>query len=159
MKYIKKMKSLLSFLIVTIILISSMSYTHAQNNDKGIIEMLRNFYVAYNRVWSSDYDNLILVNKLDSLQQKYCTKGLQQKLKKLYKTDGLDHDVMINDIYTDIESIKSILIIKDLTKDNSYIISYPASIEDASNNKISATVTIHVIVKKINDLYKIESVW
>jgi membrane carboxypeptidase/penicillin-binding protein len=151
------MKILLSYLTTIIILISS-NFAAAQSDDKLIVSMLREFYTAYNNAWSntSGYN---LVKKLDSLQQKYCSHSLKNKLKENYKLHGLDHDILINNYYADAELLRTLTIKKALNKTDSYIISYVANSEDPfDSNENKITVILLVTVVKESGVYKINSV-
>ena len=120
--------------------------------------MLKDFYTAYHDAWAKKSAPNILMNELDSLHQIYCTNKLRHELKGLFQDQGLDHDIFTNDYGTDDESIKTLTITKDLTKANSYIVSYMVSTEDPSNKIIKERVVINLLLKKENDTYKIDEV-
>jgi hypothetical protein len=145
------MKNIFLFLLF----ISGAITTKAQNaSDKQAMQMLKEFYVAYNTVWSTDkYPRL--QKKLDSLQRKYCTIWLRKQLKELSKGEGADHDLLINDEFTDVPHLKTLKIIKDVSKPNAYIVSYVDHTMSPAYKPIDKTVIIHVTVAKENGSYKI----
>ena len=100
----------------------------------------------------------MLMAELDSLYQVYCTNDLRGELKELFHEQGLDHDIFTDDFGTDDESMKTLTVTKDLTKANSYIVSYWVNTEDPSNRPIKEKVLINLVLKKENDTYKINEV-
>jgi hypothetical protein len=150
-------KIILVFLFVTGALVSE-----AQNisSDEPAVEMLKAFYTAYNTAWATatlktEQDARVLIKKLDSLQTKYCTIKLRRELKELFKKEGLDHDLLINDEGTDIPHLKTLKIVKDESKADAYTVSYVDHTLSPSNKPIDKTVIIHVAVAKENGSYKI----
>jgi hypothetical protein len=145
------MKKPLLILLLTVNVIVS----KAQDNsfDKQAIAMLKEFYTAYNTAWSTS-KGYVLIRKLDSLQRKYCT----QKLRHEVKESGLDHDPLIGDDYTDVEHLKTLKILKDPAKTDTYIVFYITHTLSAANKPIDEKVIIHVTVAKDNGTYKIASV-
>jgi len=89
------MKAIIYFFIILIICLLSNNSAFTQNydTDKQEIQMLRDFYSVYNTEWEIVKDPHILIKKLDSLQRKYCTKKLREKIKDEFKRGGLDHDL------------------------------------------------------------------
>ena len=152
------MKNFKNLFMLIFVLISSISYIHAQNNDKQVIEMLKEFYSAYNKAWIKGNNPNIILKKIDSLEQKYCTIKLRKELKKLHQTEGLDHDIFTNDFGTNNESLKTMSIINDPKKKNEYLVSYLMDTEDPNNKKIKVTVIIHIIVENEKGSYKINDV-
>ena len=135
----------------------------AQNSysDTEAVTMLKAFYIVYNTAWSTS--NLkteqgahAFIKKLDSLQTEYCTIKLRKGLNKLFKKEGLDHDLLTNDEFTDIAHLKTLKIVKDESKTNAYTVSYVdhATLSPAYK-PIDNTVIIHVTVAKENGRYKI----
>ncbi len=153
------MKILISFLITGIMLVNNIGCVRAQNDEKQIVIMLKEFYTSYNSVWARGSKPAILKKELDSLFQKYCTNNLRNEVEKLFQSQGLDHDIFTNDFGTDNESLETMSITKDSTKINDYIISYIVNTEDPSNRKIKQRVTIHIAVAKETEGYKISAVW
>jgi hypothetical protein len=150
-------KTFIVFLFITSAIISK-----AQNStsDQQVIQMLKEFYIAYNTAWatgklSTTKDAAILVKKLDSLQTKYCTIKLRKELKELYKKERLDHDLLTNDEYTNVEHLKTLKITKDETKANAYIVSYVDHTMSPAYKPIDKTVIIHITVAKESGIYKI----
>lgn len=70
----------------------------------------------------------------------------------------MDHDIFTNDYGTDDESMKTLIITKDSTKVNSYIVSYIVNTEDSSNKIIKEKVVVNLSIKKENGSYKINEV-
>lgn len=129
-----------------------------QQDENEITDMLREFYVTYNTVWVTERGQ-VLVRRLDSLKEKYCTENLRMSLNEQFEKHGLDHDVLINDLYADLELLSSSLsITKDDDNDNAYFVSYAADIEESANNPVNMKVTIHVFVEKEGDTFKISDV-
>jgi len=77
------------------------------------------------------------------LKLKYCAITLIVDLK-----GDIDHDVLINDQYTDIQHLKTLTVTKDKTKINSYIVSYIAPTTNPLNKPIEEKVVIHLTVMK-----------
>jgi hypothetical protein len=152
------MKKKLILIIASILILSNISCIRAQDEEKQVISMLEEFYVAYNTV-SANSGLDILKPKLDSLQKKYCTKRFQKELKKIFEVHGLDHDVLLNDVYTeDIESLKTMSITKDKTRDNTYLIIYDAVVTGIDYKKKIQKVQIFVVVAKEDGVFKIDNV-
>jgi len=149
------MKIIIYFFLASVLLLTNHNYAHAQNDvaDKQAILMLKDFYTAYNTVWSTT-KGFILVKKLDSLQRKYCTKKLRLEVKE----DGIDQDPLVGIDYTDVEHLKTLVITKDPTKENTYIVSYIAHTLSAANKPIDEKVVIHVSVIKEGASFRIASV-
>jgi hypothetical protein len=133
----------------------------AQNNtaDKQAIIILKEFYSKYNNEWSlippkTSVD--IYGKKLDSLNSIYCTPRLREKAKEWLK-DG--HDLITNDFYG-ISDPKTLSVTKDISKENTYTVSYIAVEESPynKNEKITQKVTLHVTVIKEGEGYKIDDV-
>ncbi|MCD6661158.1 MAG: hypothetical protein LT105_13425 [Lentimicrobium sp.] len=152
------MKTLIISCFAIFILFSSTGCVHSQNDEKQVEVMLRDFYIAYHNAFAKKSSPNVLINELDSLHQVYCTHSLRSELKKLFQEQGLDHDVFTNDYGTDDESINTLTITKDLTKVNSYFVSYIANTEDPSNKIIKEKVVINLLITKENDKYKIDEV-
>ncbi|MFZ4771727.1 MAG: hypothetical protein ACOYLO_16205 [Ferruginibacter sp.] len=147
----------LNLILAIILLLSSYSCVRAQDEEKHIISMLQEFYVAYNTV-SANCGLNVLETKLDSLQQKYCSQKFRKELKKFYAIHGLDHDILINDVYTeDIENLK-ISVTKDEKRESTYSVSYFAVVTGMGNKKTNEKVQIIVTVVKEDGIYKIDNV-
>jgi hypothetical protein len=133
------------FLISCSIIIGSNNLARPQNqvDSKQAIQMIREFYIAYNTVWSARLSPQILNQKLDSLKMKYCAITLMVELK-----GDIDHDVLINDQYTDIQHLKTLTVSKDESKTNSYSVSYTAPTTNPLNKPIEEKVVIHLTVMK-----------
>jgi hypothetical protein len=152
------MKTLLISCLAIFMLFSSTGCVRSQIDEKQVEGMLKDFYTAYHKAWAKKSTPNVLMNELDSLHQVYCTNNLRVELKKLFQEQGLDHDIFTNDYGTDDESMKTLTITKDLTKVNSYIVSYFVNTEDPSNKIIREKVVVNLLLKKENDTYKINEV-
>lgn len=147
-------------LFLILFFLSRAFITNAQNltTDKVAVQMLKEFYTAYNTVWSTaKYPRL--QKKLDSLQRQYCTLWLRKQLKELAKGEGADHDLLTNDEYTDVAHLKTLKIVKDTTKPNYYIVSYVDHTMSPAYKPIDKTVVIHVRVAKENGSWKIANAY
>lgn len=152
------MRKTLVLIIANILMLGNINCVRAQNQEKQIVSMLKEFYIAYNTAWAKcGFD--VLKTQLDSLQQKYCSQSFRKELKRQFDMHGLDHDILINDVYTeDIESLKTISVTKDNTKQNAYYVSYTAVVTGMGNRRTNERVQIHVIVVKENGKFKIDNV-
>ena len=146
------MKNLLMFSLLLFLL------SNQEFSDEKAVHMLKIFYTAYNISWSSTKSNYALIKQIDSLRKKYCVIGLYNNLRKQFKIDGLDHDILINDEYTDSRHIKTITVLKDSPKINSYIVSYIDSTFSPAYKPINKKVILHVMVALEEGQYKIVSV-
>jgi hypothetical protein len=149
------MKIVIYLFLTCILFLSNSSCARSQNDvaDKQAVQMLKEFYTAYNTTWSTT-KGYVLTKKLDSLQRKYCTKKLKNEVKEF----GLDHDPLIGDDYTDAEHLKTLTVTKDSAKASAYIVSYIAHTLSASNKPIDEKVIIHVTVVKEGESFKIAAV-
>jgi hypothetical protein len=143
-------------LSLTLLFVASFFASKAQNDssDKQAVQMLKEFYTAYNTVCSTTKGR-VQNRKLDSLQRKYCTKAAQKELKDFSTGEAADHDPLINDEYTDVAHLKTLKIVKDLSKTNAYIVSYVDHTLSGAYKPIDKTVVIHVTVEKENGVFKI----
>jgi len=144
-------------LIIACFLFSNITCVHAQDEEKQIVSMLEEFYVAYNTVSTNSTLN-VLKAKLDSLQQRYCSQSFRKELKRQFDIHGLDHDILINDVYTeDIENL-IISVTKDDKRKNTYYVSYIAVVTGMGGRKTHEKVQIHVTVVKEDGIFKIDNV-
>lgn len=155
------MKNILHFITINLAFMVNVGCAQSQNEDEKIISMLKEFYIAYNSVWedATTYKREEFENKIFSLQQKYCSNKLQSEIRKYYKIYRLEHDLLTNDFGTDKETLKSTLsIVRDSTKENSYVVSYVINIDYPSKPRKEKNV-IHLTVIKEEGVYKIDEVW
>ena len=150
------------YFITTLVFMINTGCVHSQSKDEQIISMLKEFYIAYNTVWenATSYKPEEFEEKVFSLQQKYCSNKLQSEIKKYYETYKLEHDLLTNDFGgTNSEKLKSTLtIVKDTTKENSYIVSYVVEIKAPSTPHEEKNV-IHLTVISDGGNYRIDEVW
>jgi hypothetical protein len=147
-------------LFLILLFVSTTFISHAQivTDNKAAVEMLKKFYIAYNTEWSTDKFPR-LQKRLDSLQNKYCTIWLKKQLKEMTRGEGSDHDLLINDEYTDVPHLKTLKVVNDLGKPNTYIVSYVDHTMSPAYKPIDKTVVIHVTVVKENGEYKIANAY
>jgi hypothetical protein len=122
-------------------------------DSKQAIQIIKEFYIAYNTAWSADLTPKELDEKLDNLKMKYCAITLIVDLK-----GDKDHDLLINDQYTDLQHLKTLSVVKDKAKTNAYIVSYIAPTTSPFNKLIEENVVIHLTVMKGNRGIVIDSV-
>lgn len=139
------MKLIKFFSISCAIVIFSNNFAQAQDEveAKQAIQMIKEFYIEYNTIWSAVVTPKLLDQKLESLKMKYCAITLMIDLK-----GDIDHDALINDQYTDVQHLKTLIVSKDPAKINSYIVSYIAPTTNPSNKPIEEKVVIHLTVMK-----------
>lgn len=151
------MKKKFALFIASILIFTTIGCIRTQNEEEQIVSMIKEFYIAYNTAWAKCGLD-VLKTQLDSLQQKYCSQSFRKELKKQFDIHGLDHDVLINDVYTeDIVSL-NISVTKDDTRKNTYYVSYIAIVTGMGNKKTNEKVQIHVTVVKEGEIYKIDNV-
>jgi hypothetical protein len=139
------MKLIKSFLICFVIILAANSFVQAQNKvePKGAVKMIKEFYSAYNTAWSANVTAKALDQSLDDLKMKYCAVMLIVELK-----GDKDHDILINDQFTDVQHLKTLAVLKDNSKENGYIVSYIAPTTNPLNKPVEEKVTIHLTVMK-----------
>ena len=150
------------YLTTTLMLTVSASCVYSQSKDEQIISMLKEFYIAYNTVWENaiSYKPEEFEEKVFSLQRKYCSNKLQNEIKKYYEIYKLEHDLLTNDFGgTNSEKLKSTLtIVKDTTKESSYVVSYIVEIKAPSTPHEKKNI-IHLTVINEEGNYRIDEVW
>jgi hypothetical protein len=153
------MKTLFYWFAIYIIFINNICYAQVQNNEevKQIKQVLREFYIAYNKAWSTTKNMYIIKNQVDSLQIKYCTKKLRNELRSERKESGFGYEPLIKDEYAEV--LNMLTVTKDSTRSNVYIVSYCYPTINASYKPINKTVTFHVLMMEEEGSFKIDSVW
>lgn len=116
--------------------------------------MLKDFYRAVSYVWTFEPPESI-GKKLDSIARKYCTQELRLKAKKIYETQGFD--LLTNENPYKIIPPES-LTVTTAIHPNTYIISYKSVYDDGSDKGIPTSVTLHMIVTKCKDGYRISEI-
>ena len=147
------MKTIIYLFMNCIALLSNYNYAYTQNfvANKQALQMLKEFYSARSTVKFIVKDSA----RWDSIQKKYCTQKLIKKAKEWYD-DG--HDLFTNDWGIDIESLKTMTILKDSTKENTYAVLYIVNFQVSPNKREKKKVTLHVGVVEESENYKITSV-
>jgi hypothetical protein len=144
------------YLLITYMILLGSNCRKAQDNaiEKQSIAMLKEFYTSYSSLKFIAKD----LQKIDSLQKKYCSISERKELKEEFRANGLDHDLLTNDHGIDAKSLKTLTIIKSTTKTNDYIVSYLIQTLSAANKPIQEKVILHVTIIKENGSFKIASV-
>ncbi|NOU62285.1 hypothetical protein [Marinifilum caeruleilacunae] len=153
------MKKIRNLILVVLFMSTQLNCVNSQNREKEIINKLNKFYIDYNYAWENETDPIILIQKITDLRQTYCSRKLQSKLNENIQFHGLDHDIIINDLYTTTELISSLSIVKDSIKPNNYRVLYLAETEDALNNIIKTQVCINLKIITEDNTFKIDSIW
>jgi hypothetical protein len=139
-------------LTLIILLIVGTTVSKAQNTtvaDQQAMAMLKNFYTAYmTEIAVGSSHNF--VKKLTSIQKKYCTPALVEKIPALIERADCDPFLKAQD--SNIENIKSLSFKKDTQAPNLFIVSYT---DIYRHNK----TTIKLTVVKQKDNFKIASVF
>ena len=130
------------------------SKAQGSSQDRQAIQMLGEFYRAYNRVWSTSANQNVLLKKLDSLQRIYFTKRMISEI----NSSGLDEDPLVGTSYTDVEHLKTLEITRDPQRENAYIVSYIAHVTSNPDEPFDEKVVIHVTVEEEDSRLKIASV-
>ena len=149
------MKTILTY-VAFIMLMSNCGQAQKNTSEKEITAMLKEFYTAYNSVWTTKPALApdVLDSKLHSLIVRFCTARLADKAKTSLE-DGID--LLTNNLVS-VNSNENLKVEKILTQENEYIVSFVAANSDTLGKLIRQQVTIHVTVVKEGDSYKIDSV-
>lgn len=127
--------------------------------DNEAKKMIKQFYTKYCNIWESTSSKApanVLFEKIDSLTQKYCTKKIRNEAKKWFE-DG--HDLFTNDWGIDLESLKSLSIVKDSAKSNAFIVSYIVETYPVSPDKpVKKQIKLYLSAIKDNETYLINEV-
>ncbi len=148
---------LVNYLLVLVSFTTAIERSYSQSASKGTqaIEMLREFYIAQSKINLTIQD----IGKKDSLQKKYCSRKLQEKLKEQFNLTGLDHDLLTKDYGIDSLGLKTLKITKDPKQRNCYDISYSIYDDVIPNiTKKEIKVEIKVAVKKENHILKVDNI-
>lgn len=147
----KKILLTASFLISTLYLKAQIS------SDAKAIEILKEFYTAHCKIWNIKPQNKTLYGKLDSLQKIYCTQKVRKEAKKGF--DDVGYDLLTGDWGIDIKSLKTLTVVKDFTKGNTYIVSYTVVGYPQSPTKpVNEHVVLHVILIVENGKWEIATI-
>jgi hypothetical protein len=154
----KTMKEIGLTILLTI-LMGNASCASSQSADDQAIKMLEEFYIQYNSIWSGDDDPSNFKTKIFSLQEKYCSEELLKEVRVLFDEYGFDHDLLINDLYGNSVTKKSIKIEKVSESEHRYVVSYPADISEPSKPNETTIVRLNVEVIKEGNSFKLHKVW
>lgn len=122
----------------------------SEDNKEGIFT-LKEFYTAYSKFrFRVEY-----IPSIDSLFKKYCTSRLQKDAKK-YMQYG--HDLLTNDWGINSEDIQTLVIRKDISRDNRYIITYTTFLDNPDGILQKKDVVLYVTLIKEGKTYNIDSV-
>ena len=144
-------------LIISFLPIPLVLKAQASSSDKQAIKMLNEFYTAHCKIWVIKPTPKTLYLKLDSLQKKYCTQKLRKEAKESFNDVG--YDLLTGDWGIDIKSLKTLTIVKDSAKENTYIVSYMVIGYPQSPTKpVNELVILHVSLAKENGQLKIASI-
>jgi hypothetical protein len=139
-------------LALIILLIAGIALTKAQTTtvaDQQATTMLKNFYTAYmTEIATGSAHNF--AKKLTSIQKKYCTPDLVDKIPALIDRANCDPFLKAQD--SNMENIKTLSFKKDSKAPNLFIVSYT---DIYRHNK----TTIKLTVVKQKDNFKIASVF
>jgi Tfp pilus assembly protein PilN len=119
----------------------------SNTDEEQVVNMLTDFYTGYITIIAKgpmDYED-----KLIALKEKCCTKKLLDKVAEDFKNE-LDYDPFINAQDSDVAWLKTLSVVKEPQKENTYSVSY------RSND--TTKVVIHLRVIKQDDLFKIDGI-
>jgi hypothetical protein len=117
--------------------------------------MLKEYYSARSTLRLTILDQ----DKLDSLQNRYCTKKLIKKINKICNESGLEPDILTKDYGIDSLGFKTLTISKDSIRENVYFVSYSILAEVVPNIcKKEIKVIIPITVKKENGIIKMDEI-
>ena len=138
------------FFSLTVIFCSGQTASSIDSS-KSALSFLKNFYTIY----ITDIAIGHSLNSSDSLKKKYCTPKLLNKIAEHSDPEKLnwwDYDPFIKAQDSDTAFLKSLSIRMNNRKPNSYSVSY-GSTDD------STKITIHLIVQKQKEGFRIADVW
>src|ERR1700754_2120717 len=129
----RNMKRLIVFLITATLISGGYGYANAQNNriDDQAIKMLKEAYTAYSLVYISTDANSN--KKFDLLVAKYCTPKFKKEAKEYHNND-YGTDILTDENGIGKDSPKSLKIVKDVKKANTYIVSYFTMVDSPSTS-------------------------
>lgn len=117
------------------------------------INFIQSFYKEYITETCLE-DDLPEWEKIEKIQEKYCSKELRRKIKEIIQEDGLlDADPFLNAQDCDIEWLKSLNVKADVN-DSWFVVSY--SYTDYLNTKQNIEIRLKVI--SANDSYYIDDI-
>jgi hypothetical protein len=116
-------------------------------DEEQVVNMLTDFYTGYITIIAKgpmDFED-----KLIALKEKCCTKKLLDKVAEDFKNE-LDYDPFINAQDSDVAWLKTLSVVKEPQKENTYSVSY------RSND--TTKVVIHLRVIKQDSSFKIDGI-
>jgi hypothetical protein len=121
-------------------------------DDKKIVNFLKNFYSVHEEIMYKDSVSI----GVDSVYSRFCTEGLMIKARKLKK---FDHDIYTDDWGITKEALKNIIIVKNASRDNSYIVSYFIDTYPVSPfTAVRKQVVLNLTIVDVEGGYKIDAV-
>lgn len=119
------------------------------------IEVLREFYTARSTLKCTMQD----MDSLNILKENFCTKDFYKRIQDIENKSGIGPDILTKDYGIDSLGVKTLSVVKDFERENTYIVSYSVMddvIPNLINNKVK--VVIYVMVKNENGVFKIDNV-
>jgi len=146
-------KAILALLFVTCTVISK---SQTSSDDKQAIGMLKTFYTAYMSAFSGTDDAHKFEYYLNGLRNKYLTTKCRNQFRKLVEdTDG---DPIIHGQDSDAKWAKTLSIKRDVNKQNAYAVSYYYDELGEDQKYHKATITIKLVVIKVNGAFKVDKI-
>lgn len=124
---------------------------YAKDPEKGVENMLTDFYTAYITATSDSIPENVLERKQDSIMQIYCTPTLRDSIDNAYEA-GMDFDPFLNSQDCEIEMLNSLTVQKSNKKRNLYYVHYLNPGHDSKYN------TVELIIAKAGDTYQIAAI-
>ncbi len=152
------MRQVFGILLITLI---SFNCSPTQNDksvkndtDKSPIKFLTEFYNSYNSIWV-DASKDSYQKEIEAMVEKYCTEKLYKEFMKYWE---YGHDLITDDYGACKESLSSLKIVKNPTKENYYSISYNVLLYPVPSRPELTEISFNVILLKENDNYKIDEI-
>ena len=146
-------KVFLAFLIITS---AAISKSQTASDEKQAIAMLKTFYTAYMSAFSETAKAHKFENTLNSLRNKYLTVKCKNQFRKLVEdTDG---DPIIHGQDSDAKWAKTLSIKRDIKTPNAYTVSYYYDELGEDQKYHKTTVTIKLVVIKVNGAFKVDKI-
>jgi hypothetical protein len=148
------MGSRVNLLFLLFITIFNNSCAQENSEEHSAIELVKMFYTARSTIHFTLSD----LGKIESLQNKYCTKKLLKRLNENFQLTGLDHDLLTKDYGIDSLGLKTLTVLKDQAQGNVYVVAYTILDDAPDLSKVEVNVTLYVTVKKEEGSLKIDDI-